>query len=280
MYPRNINLRKQFLLAALLAGSVLSTPALAAKSLDLKIEYTGFRLFDLNLNDGITPTIAPGTQFSTGYVRTSAGPSGQGTPGFVSKYEPQGQPVQMALNFATGGMHAAANWDALFQGSESIGGTLNNNQAQGGSIGGEQNFTLSGNTGLQVFVHVSGQSFITSNGETANTVMESNFHSFLRTNDGNVNGYREGSFKQVFFEDGPRGFDQYFVLYTANEYNSTTTGTLFSGLSLSSSYVANPLPNPGPDIPTQPIPEPETYAMLGIGLLTLAAFKRRAAKRA
>ncbi len=255
-----------FKMAFVFGAVLMSTAAMAQVNSTVSINNMGYQLIDLDGNDGITPEISFFGTANSAQVSVLTGTYSDGYNASASRNASTSRAISVALGDMTTGAGASYGGGAF--------GGVNSNGRIGevGSYGASQNFqtsfTLSPKTLLLVFGHLTGSA---TGGYSYYQSASSNGAISLTgalTPEGYGSQASSISDSAYSYYYGNSQFDHSFALSFANGNAAALNGTFraATGVSGQSSVGFS-----------QPVPEPETWAMMAMGLGLLAFAKRRKA---
>jgi len=247
-------------LALALASAVVAPHALAAKQVDASITLNSYQLIDLDQHDGVNP------ELSVNYNYVYGGSNFSNTHGNGSSWDSHVDAGPLTFSDHTHGMANQASASGNFLTDIQIHGNTQIAGQFGATMISESLFQLSPHTEFVLLGHTNG-SIVSNNGGYA-TGENGGASAWISVTYDYVNGPSTMQFASIYGAGNSQTsqFEQNFELHFRNDSDVAIAGhlksALWAGATDSGAAVT-------------PVPEPETYALMGMGLLGLMAARRR-----
>lgn len=263
-------------------GAAFSSNAMADSHSDASVKITGFQLIDLDQQDGIAADIS---FFNATNIATSGVGSGQ-------YGQTNGDYIGV---LGSNPISATASMPGISGSADNAGGAFGNLTAHG-DIAADGNFnmaayfrtkfTITPKTVLVLFGDVAAHRIDGAQAGVQEGVTTSTSVSLSGPLNASGAGSQTSGFQRYDYNANSADHGNYahsFALTFSNLDSRALDGAFASSVAVYGYAIGHsaPLP-PVPDIPTSPVPEPETYAMMlaGLGLLGFMARRKKAVKLA
>jgi PEP-CTERM motif len=244
---------------------LMSTSAMAQVSSTVSINNTGYQLIDLDGNDGITPEISFFGTSNSAQASVTTGTYSDGYTASAVRNASTSRTNIIALGDTTTGAGASYSGGAF--GSVSSNGQIGEVGSYNASQQFQTGFSLSPKTLLLVFGHLTGS--VTGGGSYYQSSASSGTISLTGALTPDGYGSQSSSIgDSAYSYYYNSAFDHTFALSFANGNTSSLNGNFRVSTNVSGQSSVGF---------SQPVPEPETYAMMLMGLGLLAFAKRRKA---
>lgn len=250
-------------IAIMLSTAFLSTSAMAQVTARASIGDTSYQLIDLDASDGVAPEISFFNISNTVQSRITTGNYSDNYTATASRTASTTRSANVAVGDMNSG--AAASYSGGNFGSASSSGQVNEVGSFGASQSFTANFTLSPKTLLLFFGHLSGSAAAGSyyDQSTYSSASASLSGSLLPGGIGYQNSQISANAASYYYNNS---YDTSFTLSFVNGGSSDLGGSWNLATSTSGNNYSGF---------AQPVPEPETYAMMLAGLTLLGAVVRR-----
>lgn len=254
-----------------------AAPSFAATTASGTVSNIGFELIDLDLNDGITPSlnfnVTGGYYFEDPYTELTLADQRSGYNNTQRQNQTISQPYQSSASYAPSG-GTALNASASVTGRLFDGLTM---QAQASSAGGEAganslatsghvHFILSPNTALRITADLYATAARAPGLTDGGSYADVQFLIFENVPESTSYSRPDGFFAATYTPGVSSGLFQ--AAHVDYLINNRSTGSITNMMSFNAYASAQTLA-------TSPVPEPATYGMLLAGLGVLAATARR-----